>query len=438
MSDAFRSMERLCFGMPFLMLMLFLFCAPIGLGYSVLTHEAIVDSVWDPSIKNLLLKRFPNATPEDLEKAHAYTYGGCILQDMGYYPFGSHFFSDLTHYVRSGDFILALLQQSQDLDEYAFALGALAHYAADNSGHPLAINPSVPILYPKLARKFGNIVTYWDDHTSHLRTEFGLDVLQVANQRYASNQYHKFIGFEVAKPALERAFRETYGLEMKDAFTNIDLALGSYRYGVSSVIPEMTRVAWRLEGDKITKEVPGITRKKFLYNLSRSSYEKDWGKDYQRPGIKTRLIAWLIRVLPKVGPLKSLQFRKPTPEVEKLFMASFNTTVATYKELLAAVDRGQLQLPNRNFDVGDLTRIGTYQGADEAYAKLVDKLTEHKFAGLDPNLRSNILVFYAGASEPVYAKKPKDAEKEKKEWVKLMAELMQLEATVSAAPVVPH
>jgi len=170
-----------------------------ALGYSVLTHEAIVDSVWETSIEKLLVKRFPNSTREELDKAHAYTYGGCILQDMGYYPFGSRFFSDLTHYVRSGDFIIALLNNAQDLNEYAFALGALAHYASDNSGHRLATNPSVPILYPKLARKFGNTITYWDDPTSHLRTEFGFDVVQVAGGKYASDQYRKFIGFEVSQ-----------------------------------------------------------------------------------------------------------------------------------------------------------------------------------------------------------------------------------------------
>ena len=351
-----------------------------GFGYSVLTHEAIVDSVWDSSIQKLLLMRFPNSTPEDLEKARAFTYGGCILQDMGYYPFGSRLFSDLTHYVRSGDFILALIRESQDLDEYAFALGALAHYAADDSGHSIAINPGVPILYPKLERKYGKTVTYWDDPTSHMRTEFGIDVLQVAAGRYAPEQYHKFIGFEVSKPVLERAFQDTYGIEVKDIFKNLNLALGSYRYGVSSVIPSMTRVAWDLKKTQIAKDIPGVTRRKFLYNLSRSSYEKDWGKEYQRPGLRVRVVAWFIRVLPKVGPLKSLQFRPPTPAVEKLFMASFNTTIDTYKGLLADVEAGRLQLPNRNFDVGDLTHLGTYQGADEAYAKLVGKLTEHKFS----------------------------------------------------------
>src|SRR5579871_5080841 len=172
---------------------LLLFSTSASYGYSVLTHEAIVDTLWDASIQKLLVARFPGATAEELEEAHAYTYGGCILQDMGYYPFSSKFFSDLTHYVRSGDFIVALVRESQDLNEYAFALGALAHYAADDSGHRLATNLAVPILYPELGTKFGKVVTYWDNPTSHLRTEFGFDVLQVAKGRYAGDAYHKFI-----------------------------------------------------------------------------------------------------------------------------------------------------------------------------------------------------------------------------------------------------
>src|ERR1700722_4497428 len=293
----------------------------VSYGYSVLTHEAIVDSLWDTSIQKLLVERFPAATPEDLENAHAYVYGGCILQDMGYYPFSSKFFSDLTHYVRSGDFIVALIRESQDLDEYAFALGALAHYAADDSGHRIATNQAVPILYPELRSKFGRTVTYWDNPVSHLRTEFGFDVLQVAQGRYAPDQYRKFIGFQVSKPLLERAFEDTYGLKTKDVFGNLDLALGSFRYSVGSIIPGMTKVAWQLKKDTVVKEIPGITKKKFLYNLSRSSYEKEWGVKYKRPGIGTRLLSWLLRVMPKIGPFKSLAFRAPTPEVEKMFMA---------------------------------------------------------------------------------------------------------------------
>ena len=187
--------------------LLLLFPVPAAYSYSVLTHEAIIDSTWDSAIRPLLLKRFPAATADELTQAHAYAYGGCIIQDLGYYPFGSKFFSDLTHYVRSGDFILNLIRDSQDLNEYAFALGALSHYAADNNGHPMAVNRAVPLFYPKLGLKFGKLVTYADDPFSHAKTEFAFDVFQAAKGRYASAAYKSFIGFEVAKPLLERAFR---------------------------------------------------------------------------------------------------------------------------------------------------------------------------------------------------------------------------------------
>ncbi len=210
--------------------------------YSVLTHEAIIDSTWDSSIKRLLLKRFPASTPEALTEAHAFAYGGSIIQDLGYYPFGSAFYSDLTHYVRSGDFIANLIRESQDLNEYAFALGALSHYAADNDGHSLATNRSVPLLYPMLRAKFGNSVTYADDPFSHSKTEFGFDVFQAAKSRYASQAYKDFIGFQVAMPVLQRAFEDTYGMRIEQVFLNLDLALGSYRHAVGTVIPSLTKV----------------------------------------------------------------------------------------------------------------------------------------------------------------------------------------------------
>ncbi|HEX9344946.1 MAG TPA: hypothetical protein VF900_03430, partial [Candidatus Acidoferrum sp.] len=90
--------------------------------YAVLAHEAIIDVTWEMHIKPLLLKKFPQATEEDLSRAQAYAYGGAIIQDLGYYPYGSPFFSDLTHYIRSGDFIQALLRDAKDVHEYAFAL----------------------------------------------------------------------------------------------------------------------------------------------------------------------------------------------------------------------------------------------------------------------------------------------------------------------------
>ena len=405
------------------------FSSSVSFGYSVLTHEAIVDSLWDVSIQKLLLKRFPGTTPEELEKAHAYVYGGCILQDMGYYPFSSKLFSDLTHYVRSGDFILALLRESQDIDEYAFALGALAHYAADNNGHRIATNKAVPILYPKLERKFGKEVTYWDNPVSHLRTEFGFDVLQVAQGRYAPDRYRAFVGFQVSKPVLERAFLDTYGLELKDVFGSLDVALGTFRYTVGSIIPGMTRVAWQLKKDQVSKEVPGITREKFLYNLSRASYEKEWGTEYHKPGIRTRLVTFVLRIIPKVGPFRSLAFRAPTPEVEKMFMASFNATVENYRALLENVNTNRLQLANENFDLGEPSAAGQYRGADQAYDQLVGKLADRKFAGITPQLRANLLDYYKDRKAPAAEKDKKATE----EWTKLMGRVDQLRAATPAS-----
>lgn len=242
--------------------------------YAVLAHEAIIDSAWDTDIRPLLLKRFPQATPEELKEAHGYAYGGAIIQDMGYYPHGSKFFSDLTHYVRSADFVVALLHDAKDLDGYAFALGALSHYAADNDGHLLGVNRAVPLLYPKMKKKYGDSVTYEENPLAHIKTEFGFDVLEVAQGRYAPDSYHDFIGFQVSAPVLEQAFQETYGLDLKSVLSDEDKVLGSYRHDVSQLLPKATRVAWSLKKNEIMKDQPGVTKRKFLYNLSRASYQR--------------------------------------------------------------------------------------------------------------------------------------------------------------------
>src|SRR5215470_8409699 len=271
-------------GHLFLELSLVFFYIPDCGGYSILTHEAIIDAAWKDDIEPLLLSRFPCATPKELVEAHAYAYGGAIIQDLGYYPFGSRFFSDLTHYVRSGDFVLALIKESRDLNEYAFALGALSHYAADVSGHELATNRAVAILYPRLGAKYGAIVTYQANPSAHMKVEYGFDVDQVAEGNYAPHAYHDFVGFEVSKPVLERAFERTYSLEMSSIFFSVDMAIGSYRHAASNVIPSMTKVAWHLKKDEIQNSHPTETKTKFIYNISKSEYRKNWGDIYEKPG----------------------------------------------------------------------------------------------------------------------------------------------------------
>ena len=411
--------------------MLFLFvgvCSCFTSGYSVLTHEQVVDLMWKDQIQPLLLKRFPGATEDDLLKAHAYAYGGSLVQDMGYYPFGSKFFSDLVHYVRSGDFVEALLKDSSDLNEYALALGALSHYASDNSGHP-TINHVVALEFPKLRKKYGDTVTYADDPKAHIRTEFGFDMVQVAKNRYTSDRYHDMIGFEVSKPLLERAFLETYNLKLEDVFGNVDLAIGSYRRSVSVLIPEMTRVALLSRRDVIVKDTPNFDKKTFLYCLSRSNYEHQWGTVYRKPGVGSRILAFFLKLIPKVGPFKAVNFKIPTQQTEDMYIKSVNQTVEDFQTTLQQADGKALHLDNRDCDTGKETSPGEYSLSDKTYAQLLDELAEHHFDQVSPDLRANILSYYADPKALLLSRKDKKGkDKYKMDWAKIEKQIDQLKA----------
>ncbi len=393
--------------------------------YSVLAHETLIDTAWESGILPLLHKRFPDATPEDILEGHAFAYGGSIIQDLGYYPHGSHEYSDLVHYVRSGDFIQALIRDSQDVFEYAFALGALAHYAADREGHSMAINRAVPALYPHLRERYGDLVTYEDDPVAHVKTEFGFDVLEVAKQRFAPDGYRNFIGFKIAKELLRRAFEDTYSIPLDSMFPNLDRAIGSFRYDVHSLIPTAVKVAWTLKQKEIQQDIPGMTRKKYLYNLSRASYEKEWGKDYQRPGRGAKTLAFLIRLLPKVGPLRVLSLRTPTPETEQMFEASFNAALQDYQNLLRGVREGKLNLPNINLDTGTITGPGRYFMSDGAYARLLGQLTSDNADAISPVVRADILAYFRGEwfRDPVRQDR---LDKAKVDWSRIPRQLQML------------
>ena len=405
-----------------------LMCSGGSFAYSVLTHEEIVDLLWADEIRLLLLQRFPGLSEDQIKEAHAYAYGGAVIQDLGYYPFGSREFSNLVHYVRSGDFVRELLLQSQDANEYAFALGAMAHYASDIAGHP-AVNLAVALEYPKLRARFGKSVSYAQDKTAHLKTEFGFDMTQVAKNRYASQQYHDFIGFQVSKPLLERAFPVVYGVELKEVLAHEDLAIGSYRYSISRLIPEMTQVALQTHKKDIMREHPDFAKRKFLYRLSRSEYEKDWGKDYVKPGFGTRVLSTLLRYMPKIGPFKALAFNNPTPQTEDLYFKSINTTVDQYRVFLEEVRTDTLVLPDCDLDSGKPTKAAEYSLTDESYAKLLAQLSQRKFDQMPPELRTNILAFYSDLSVPIETKK------DPARWQNVLTSLDQLKL-VSLPPVI--
>jgi hypothetical protein len=410
------------------LLVVVLMCVGGSSAYSVLTHEEIVDLLWTDEIQPLLLKRFPGLSENQIKEAHAYAYGGAVIQDLGYYPFGSREFSNLVHYVRSGDFVRELLLQSQDVNEYAFALGALSHFASDIAGHP-AVNQSVALQYPKLRAKFGQSVRYAQDKTAHLKTEFGFDTVQVAKNRYASQQYHDFIGFQVSKSLLERVFPVVYGVELKDVLTHEDLAVGSYRFAVSRLIPQMTRVALQTHKKELMRETPNFAKQKFLYRLSRSDYERQWGKDYVKPGFGSRILSTLLRYMPKIGPFKGLAFNNPTAQTEDLYIKSINMTVDQYRAFLEEVRTDTLLLPNCDFDSGKPTKAAEYSLTDDSYAKLLGQLSDRKFVGISPELRDNILQFYSDLSVPIEKKKDQVC------WQRVLTELDQLRL-VTLVPIV--
>ena len=392
------------------------------LGYSALTHEAIVDSAWTDSIKPLLLKKYAGATDDELQEAHAYAYGGCIIQDMGYYPFGSAFFTDLLHYVRSGDFAAALINDAEPINEYAFALGALEHYIADQTGHALATNEAVPLQFPELQRKYDSWVTYEDDPVAHLRVEFGFDVLEVASGRYTPELNHNLIGFQVATQLLERTFYKIYGLKVSDVLANESLAIGTYRHTVSEIIPEATKIAWDMKNDAIQRALPGIRREQFVYSVSREAYEQEWGNQYERPSWFDKVLAFTLRLIPKYGPISILSVKPPTPETERLFELSFAASVARYRAVLRSLPRERLTLEDLNLDTGEPARAGAYKLADNTYAELVHRLQGHYFADADPELRDAILAFYDSAHVPTTTENPEA-------WRTLEAALAQLRAS---------
>ena len=419
------------------MLRFFAFVLALGLAfsarpaaaYAVLTHQANIDSTWERCLLPAIRARYPGGTDEELVAAKAYAYGGAIIQDMGYYPFGNVLFTNLTHYVRSGDFIRNLLREAHDRNDYAFALGALAHYSADNNGHAEGTNRAMASVYPELAAKFGPVITYEQAPKQHGQIEFAFDVVQLASGKYHSQEYHKNIGFKVSKAVLERAFFRTYGLELDKVIANLDLSIASYRFAVSELIPTAARAAWHYKRKEIMKLSPGARRRDYMKREDPAGFRKEYGAEYHRPGFGARIISYFIRVLPKIGPLKPFAFKLPTPEAQKFFRASFQKVMADYCSSLSRqpsdTAAAPVALQNTDFDTGHETRAGEYALADETYGEWLRKLAGKKFENLSPQARENILAFYGTAPKTTVSEEEKEGSKQK-ETAEALAQLRSL------------
>ena len=399
---------------PLLAVGAWLLWASPAAAYSVLTHQAVIDSTWERSLLPLLRQRYP-ADSAAWPEAKSYAYGGAVVQDMGYYPLGAEFFTDLTHYVRAGDFVGHLLREARTVNEYAFALGALAHYAADAVGHPECTNRVMPAVYPDLRRRFGPVVTYANAPIRHTELEFSFDVVQVAAGRYRTQDYHKSVGFRVSEPVLARAFRATYGLELGRVLFNVGASVTAFRFAVNQLIPVAARAAWHHQRREIRRLSPRAQRSDYLYRTNRRRFEREYGTDYERPGCGARVLAFALRLLPKIGPLKAYAFKLPGKEGEQRFRASFRRALGQYTALVrqqaAPPATAPPSLPNHNLDTGHATDAGAYSLADAAYARLLRELHQDEFQHLSEPLREDLLTFFRQGPVPASGRDGQDEDR---------------------------
>jgi len=359
--------------------------------FSLLSHEAIIDASWEKSLKPLLKFKYPKVTEDDLKNAHAYLYGGSIMPDIGYYPFGSVLFTNLLHYVRSGDFIHAALSEAKDVNEYAFALGLLCHYHADKYGHGLGTNLALPILYPDERKKHGDTITYEEDRTKHIKVEFGFDVMQTVKGNYATKDQHDFIGFKISEPLLERAFLKTYGFEIKEVFKSLPVAVETFRFTVKQLMPELTKDAWKVRSGMITKINPLATKSSYTKKYDRKKYREEFG----HPKIKSSVLSFIMGIIPKVGPFAGLKFKEPSEKAEKIFDDSFKAILNNYSVMLDRMKHETVKPENINFDTGKKTVRNEYALADKCYYTLLRKHKRKDFKQLTPALKKNFLGFYS-------------------------------------------
>jgi hypothetical protein len=395
---------------------------PSGKAYWVLTHHQLIDQAWNTVIVPILLNRFPSLTAEQLRKAHAYAYGGCIVQDFGYYPFANAFFSDLTHYVRTGDFVQKLFEHAHTANEFAFAIGALSHYVGDSIGHSRATNPSVAITFPKLRAKYGSSVNYAQGKHQHSEVEWAFDADQAAKLRLAPAAYVQDIGLEVPREQLAAAFYETYGIPLREIVSGPFPAMKTFRFGGRSFLPHFTYAEAVLHKGQFPADTPGPELEQYERQIGQLPKEEGWDQYRRKPGIRIHLLSVLIVIVPKIGMLQMLAIKGPTEETERAYIASVNLSTAALAVYLQRLMRTQIDmgLADRDLDTGQQVVPGGYPLTDRTYAQLLAKITKVPTEAIPAGLKQDIVAYYADPAAPISTKK------KRKEWAAVQEELQVL------------
>lgn len=410
-------------GKALTLVLLLVTVAPVCQAFSFLTHETIIDITWETGIKPVLLSQYPNTTPEQLKQAHAYAYGGSVIQDAGYYPFGHPQFSDLTHYVRTGDFVSNLVRQAHNVNELAFALGALSHYVGDTIGHRESVNPAVAIEFPKLKAEYGPVVTYEESPHAHVRTEWAFDIDQLSHGRFPPAAYLRHVGFRVPRALLERAFWATYGLRVQTIIGNEGHAIASYDWAVRQFLPRVSFAEAVLHRRRFPadEDLPGFYT--FASRVKLASSSNGW-EPYRKhkASWETHLVAIVVFITPKIGILSDLAIRGPSRDSEEKYVEGVNAAVDRYQQLLGELaQKGHdgFSVPDLDLDTGYPSRPGTYRLMDKTYALLLKRVTQQ--TAMPPiKLRQNILAFYANPNAPIETKR------HRRQWEQVQKELAVL------------
>jgi hypothetical protein len=444
-------------------------CAQPARAYSLLTHEELIDLTWDSSIVPLLLSRYPTLTPAQLEHARAYAYGGCVIQDIGYYPFGDLFFSNLTHYVRSGDFVVNLFRNAHDADELAFAIGALSHYIGDSVGHSEATNVSVPVEFPRLRDRYGNVVTYAEGEHQHVQTEFAFDINDIAHGRLAPVHYLRHVGLEVPTQQVSIAFYQTYGLpEDFRTHRGARINVRAYRFAVHSFIPRIAYALNLLHRRHEPVDLQNADLQQLEAAVRSVEQKNQWDQYRRHAGIGTYSLAGLIFIVPKIGPLKLAAVKGPTSQTEVEYVHSVVASVdaldralrgftpppptraapsvvedkhadspapdALHPNAPSPAEARDLRhpLPNRDLDTGYPVRPAGYSLTDSTYATLLHRIALAPSHPIPPGIKRDILAYYADPGLPFATKKDPGR------WAMVLADLQTLQTIPTSTEPDPY
>jgi hypothetical protein len=484
---------RLCRRLFFVLAVLMSLTPLTAAAYSLLTHEQLIDLTWRDSIIPLLMSRYPNLTAAQLQEARAYAYGGCVVQDIGYYPYGDRFFSNLTHYVRSGDFIVALFRNSKNADELAFAIGALSHYISDSIGHPEATNIAVPLAFPALKKQYGPTVSYAQGKHQHVQIEFGFDIDQMAHQRVAPLRFQRHVGLKVPVRLLSESFYQTYGVTHFSG-NNGRFNVREYRFAVHAFIPRVAGALSLLHRGHEPADPRTADALEIEKEFKQTATADRWETYSRRAGIQEYLLAGLIFVLPKVGSLALVNIKDPTPKTEADYMHSLMQSLDALRTALhrftppqkpanpdpppgkdgpgtedsvimrslvqnsaardpqsgedannpapaakLPVDRPterrkpdgdpQHPLPNRDLDTGYVVQPGGYPLTDSTYADLLHWLILTPQQPIPPGIDEDIQMYYKDLDAPFTTKK------NAKRWNQVLQDLKTLKRMpTSTAP----